>query len=77
MPDLPLDLPLDRAVIRLAEIAAPDAALIGNDDNLEARVLEPLQSLGHAGKDLDLFRVAAIIDVPHDRPIAVQKNSRR
>src|SRR5439155_23411452 len=57
------------------EIAAADAGLIGNDEQLEAGVLQSFQRLRRAGKKDNLIRVAEIILVLDEGPVAIQENS--
>jgi hypothetical protein len=57
------------------EVAAPDAGLVGNDEELEAVIQQCFQSGAYAGEDDDVFRAAEIIFIDNQRPVAIEENS--
>jgi len=58
------------------EVTAPDAGLVGNDEEFETRVLQSLQSTARAGKNHHVLGARQIIFFRDQRSVAVEKNSR-
>jgi hypothetical protein len=57
------------------EIAAPDAGLVGHDEQFEARAGQPFQAGGRGWKNFNIFGTAQIILFGNHRPVAVKENS--
>ena len=65
---------VDALHVRKREVAAPDAGLVGDDEQLEARVAQPFQAGRRGREDFHVFRPAQIIFFHDERAIAVEKN---
>ena len=62
--------------IGFGEIAAPDAALVGDDHEPVAALAQTAQLPGGAGIDLHLRRRVTVIGVDHQSAVAVEENRR-
>src|SRR5438067_8522995 len=62
------------SILGLTEIAAPDPALVRDDDQLVTVLFQPSQRFAPLREHLHLPRVAAVIDIAHERAVAVKKN---
>jgi hypothetical protein len=65
---------VDAFRVRQREVAAPDAGLVGDDEEFEAGVRQPFQRRARAGENLHVFRPVQIIFFHDQRAVAVEKN---
>src|ERR1051326_7514171 len=74
--ELSQKLRLDSAIHLLGKITASNPTLVRDDYKLVTFLFEPAQSGSRLRIHLHLARIAAVIDVPHESPVAVEKDSR-
>ena len=61
--------------VRKCEVAAPDAGLVGDDEQFEPGVREPLQRRRPPGEEGHVLDAVQIISFLNQHPVAVEKNS--
>ena len=61
--------------VRKREVAAPDAGLVGDDEQFESGVRETLQRRRRAGEEVHVLDAVQIILFRNQRPVAVEKNA--
>jgi hypothetical protein len=67
---------VDALHVRKREVTAPDAGLVGDDEQFEPGVREAFQRRRHPGKEGHVLDAVQIIPFLNQHPVAVEKNSR-
>jgi hypothetical protein len=74
--ELARELRLDRPVFLLREITPANSTLVCDDDQFVPLLFQPPQRFRRLREDFDFLRIATIIDIPHQRSVPVEENSR-
>src|SRR6267378_3596562 len=72
--ELARNLGLHRAILLFGEEASPDAALIGDDNDFVSGVFQSAQGRTGSFKNLNLFRIGAVIGVVHNGAVAINED---
>src|SRR6266852_5432019 len=75
--EFPIDRVLHRAKLLLGKVATADSVLIGNDDEFVSVLFQTHKRFGYSAEDFDLFWIGTVINIPHDRAVAVEEYCRR
>ena len=65
---------VDRVHLLLGVVAAANAGLVGDDEQLEAPIGESLDGLAGAGDELDFFRLVEVAGLDDEGSVAVEED---
>jgi hypothetical protein len=65
---------LHGAKLLITKVAAADSALIGNDDEFVSVLFQTHKRFCYSAEDFDLFWIGTVLNVPHDRAVAVEED---
>src|SRR2546430_4815882 len=75
--DLARNFSLHRAILLFRKKAAPDSALISDDDDFVPNLFQLAQCRTGSFKNLNLFRIGAVIGVVHDGAVTINEDGAR